>query len=44
MEGRVRDQRRDRRPKPDGSADDKVCNMTESARTLKFKTYSFEDL
>jgi predicted AAA+ superfamily ATPase len=29
--------------KPDGYPDDKVRNVTENARTLKFETYGFED-
>ncbi|HET9895154.1 MAG TPA: Swt1 family HEPN domain-containing protein [Streptosporangiaceae bacterium] len=29
--------------KPDGYSDDKVRNVTENARTLKFETYGFED-
>lgn len=29
--------------KPDGYPDDKVRNVTENARTLKFKSYGFED-
>jgi predicted AAA+ superfamily ATPase len=29
--------------KPDGFPDDKVRNVTENARTLKFETYGFED-
>jgi hypothetical protein len=28
---------------PDGYSDDKVRNVTENARTLKFGTYGFED-
>jgi hypothetical protein len=30
-------------PKADGYPDDKVRNVTENARMLKFETYGFED-